>query len=342
MRYSLIGCGRVSPEHIRAAKANGLTIVGLCDVDPLALEENLGFAMDFLGGVPFYTDYRDMLTEQNPQLVAIATPSGLHAWLARECMKYDAHVIIEKPIAMNLKDAQKITSDAEAYGLIACCCFQNRFNPAVRALKSAVDAGRFGKIHSASMQLRWHRGEDYYRQAAWRGTREHDGGAMMNQGIHGIDLLNWMLGEPKKVTALTARLAHDIEMEDVGMAAVQYENGALAQIQCETLRYPGAEEEVLELNGEHGAVRLGGIAGHLVETWRFDDAPPNEEAEMKQMYAKEPETVYGHGHTLLYQDALEAIAQGRPPLAGTTEGARALRIILGAYESAATGKAVRL
>jgi len=339
-RYCLIGCGRVSPEHVRAARYNGLEIAGLCDTDPQSLAENLGWAE--LDDIPVYQNYRDMLRRERPELVAIATPSGLHAKMALDCLEAGAHVIVEKPIAMNLRDALAVQEAAKRRGLTVCNNLQNRFNPAVQALRKAVEAERFGHLYSASMQLRWHRGEDYYRSAAWRGTRALDGGCMMNQGIHGIDLLNWMLGsKPKRVTALTATMARRIECEDLGLALVEYPN-ALASIECTTLRYPGAQEEILEFSGDLGAVRLGGTAGHVVETWRFEGAPADEEAIMRSLYSKNPRSVYGHGHSLLYADVLDAIAEHRPPLSDAKAGAGAMGIILGAYESAETGKAVAL
>ena len=339
-RYCLIGCGRVSPEHIRAARHNGLEIAGLCDIDPQSLAENLGWAD--LDDIPVYGNYRDMLRRIKPELVAIATPSGLHAQMTLDCLEAGAHVIVEKPIAMNVKDALAVREAAKRTGLTVCNNLQNRFNPAVQALRKAVEAGRFGHLYSASMQLRWHRGEDYYRSAAWRGTRALDGGCMMNQGIHGIDLLNWMLDGPVEVAALTARLANDIECEDLGVAAVRYRCGALASIECTTTRYPQAEEEVIEISGARGCVRLGGTAGHVIQIWRFEDNAPGEEEAMCRRYSVEPETVYGHGHSLLYADALEAVARGGQPLVDARVGYAAAAVVLGAYESARDGRAVAL
>jgi len=342
MRYCLIGCGRVSPEHIRAARDTNLELAGLCDTDPAQIDQNLAGEQAFLLGVPVYTDYKEMLSAQKPDLVAIATPSGLHAQMAVDCLNAGAHLIIEKPIAMTMDGAALIAQAAEGTGQMVCNNLQNRFNPAVIALSEAVDAGRFGTLHSATLQLRWFRGEDYYQQAAWRGTRLLDGGAMMNQGIHGIDLLCRMLGEPVRVSAITTRRARPIEMEDLGMAVVEFQGGALASIECTTVRYPGAEESILELNGERGCVRLGGIAGHVVERWQFGDASPGEETAMRAKYATEPETVYGSGHSPLYANMLAAIEKSQPPLVGIAEGARALSIVLGAYESSETGQTVIL
>jgi len=341
LRYCLIGCGRVSRSHITAARNNALDIVALCDTDPGAAQENLG-KMD-VTDIPFYADYTAMLREIKPQLVAIATPSGLHAQMALDCLTSGAHVIIEKPIAMNMADAHRIAEAAEKTGLVAGVNLQNRFNPAVMELKRAVDAGRFGTIYNASMHLLWHRGNDYYNSAAWRGTKAQDGGAMMNQSIHGIDLLNWMLGgNPTEVTALTGTLARNIESEDLGLALLRYPGGTLANLTCTTLRYHGAEEQTLEINGERGCVRLGGSSAHVVETWRFDDNAPDEEQTMRRRYGKNPETVYGHGHSLHYADVLRAINENGRPLVDATEGSRALEIILGAYKSAEKGRSVLL
>ncbi len=342
MRYCLIGCGRVSPEHIRAARQNELEIVGICDIDPAQKNENLAFAADALEGVPFFTDYREMLREARPALVAIATPSGLHAEMALDCIAAGCHVIIEKPIAMNLPDARRIREAAERQCVVVSNNLQNRFNPAVQALRGAVEAGRFGRILSATLHLHWWRGADYYNQAAWRGTRALDGGAMMNQSIHGIDLLNWMLGScPETLTALKGTLLHKIECEDIGVAALRYRHGALATLECMTVMYPDAQEETLLINGTHGCVRLGGTAGHVVERWRFADAAPGEEAEMLQRFAENPTSVYGHGHSLLYADVCQAIADGKEPLVGAAQGESALAIVLAAYESAESGKPVQ-
>jgi len=327
LTYCLIGCGRVAHNHITAAKTHHLNIAALCDINPAAVQENIG---DIDASV--YENYHDMLREVKPALVAIATPSGLHAQMALDCLAAGAHVIIEKPIAMNINDAQKIAMAAKKAGLVAAVNLQNRFNPAVQELKKAVDIGRFGKIYHASMQLNWHRGQDYYDSAPWRGTTALDGGAMMNQGIHGIDLLNWMMGrDPVQVTALTGTLAREIEAEDSGAALLRYPCGALASIHCTTLRYHGAEEQTLEINGKNGCVRLGGTSAQVIDFWRFDDNEPGEDQRMRREFGENPAHVYGNGHSLFYADVLQAIAQKTQPLIDAQEGSRALGIILAAY-----------
>ncbi|MDR1927455.1 MAG: Gfo/Idh/MocA family oxidoreductase [Oscillospiraceae bacterium] len=341
MRYCLIGCGRVSPEHLRAAQGNGLELAALCDVDLRQVKVNLGFAASALAAVPLYEDYREMLRAQKPALVAIASPSGLHAQMALDCIEAGAHVIIEKPVAMTVADAEKIEAAARRKRVVVSNNLQNRFNPAVQALRLAVEQGRFGRILNAALHLRWHRGGDYYRQAAWRGTVAHDGGAMMNQGVHGIDLLNWMLGSrPAEITAFTGRLLHNIEAEDIGMALLRYRHGALASLECMTVMYPAAQEETLQINGTKGSVRLGGKCADVAELWRFEDAAPGEEEAVLAQFSSGSGSVYGHGHSLLYADVLAAIAQGRAPLVGVRQGKRAAGIVLAAYESAKTGKPV--
>ncbi|MCL2194811.1 MAG: Gfo/Idh/MocA family oxidoreductase [Oscillospiraceae bacterium] len=331
MRYALIGCGRVANSHITAARNNHLNIAALCDIDPKPHLQ--------LDDVPRFADYRDMLSALCPELVAIATPSGLHAQMALDCLDAGAHVIIEKPMAMNLADAAKIAEKAKETGLVVGVNLQNRFNPAAQQLKAAVDAGRFGRIFSASMQLQWHRDDGYYTSAAWRGTHAQDGGAMMNQSIHGIDLLNWMMGaDPVQVKAFRSTLARNIEAEDLAAVALQYPGGALASLQCTTLRYHGAQEQILELNGERGFVRLGGSCAQVIDIWRFDDNAPDEEARMRRDFGTSPTSVYGHGHSLHYADVLRAIATGTQPLVNADEGMRALKIILAAYANAPVGE----
>jgi predicted dehydrogenase len=330
----------VSPEHIRAAQTNGLEICALADCVPGQREENLG-AFPGLADTPFYTDYREMLERERPALTAIATPSGLHAVMALDAIAAGSHVIIEKPIAMTLEDADRIAEAAAAKGAVVCNNLQNRFNPAVQELRRAVDAGRFGRILSAALQLRWHRGDDYYAQAAWRGTRALDGGAMMNQSIHGIDLVNWLLGGcPESIAAQKATLLRSIESEDIAVAALRFRTGALASLECMTIMYAGAQEETIQISGTQGMVRLGGSCAQEVEAWRFADSGPEEEAEMRRRYGASPESVYGHGHTLLYADVLAAIREGHAPLVDAAAGKQALAIVLGAYESAESGKTV--
>ena len=341
MKYALIGCGRISPNHIEAAKNNGLEIVALCDIDidnAKAKAESAHLSPD----VKIYSDYNKMLDETSPELVAIATESGKHAFIAIDALNAGCNLIIEKPIALSLADADEIIKLSDEKNLKVCACHQNRFNPAVQATRKALDEGRFGKLSHGSIHVRWNRNKDYYDQAPWRGTWAQDGGCMMNQCIHGVDLLRWMMGdEVEEVYAQTAQQFHHyLECEDVGMAVVKFKNGAIGTIEGTTNVYPKNLEETLYLFGETGTVKIGGTSTNNIDVWDFADQRP-EDADLKGLQ-EATSNVYGNGHTLVYADMMDAIANDRPPYIDGKAGRRALEMILAMYQSAATGVPVKL
>lgn len=341
MRYALIGCGRISPNHIAAAKANGLEFVGICDIDQGAMEEK---ASKFgLGDVPRYTDYREMLKKEKPELAAIATESGKHAAIALDCIEAGCNLIIEKPIALSLEDADKIIKAAKEKGVKVCANHQNRFNKSVQKIREALEEGRFGRMFYGTAHIRWCRDRNYYEQAKWRGTWEQDGGALMNQCIHNIDLLRWMMGdEVEEVIGMTDRLNHPyIEAEDLGLALVKFKNGTYGIIEGTTDIYPKNLEETLYLFGEKGTVKAGGQSVNKIEEWRFEDSPESAEEVIAQ-FGENPPNVYGFGHTPLYADVIDAIANDREPYVNGEAGRRALELVLAIYKSAAEGKAVKL
>ena len=343
MKYALIGCGRVSPNHITAALQNGLEVVALCDLLPEAAAA-LKQRFPELGAVRTYTDHRDMLRAEKPELVAIAAVSGAHAALAVDCIRAGSNVIIEKPIALSLADADLILAEAEKANVKVCANHQNRFNPSVQAIRCAIEQGRFGKLYHATAQIRWNRSKAYYDQAPWRGTWAQDGGCLMNQCIHNIDLLNWMLGsEPVSVTAVTDNLSHGyIEGEDLGLAIIKYKNGAYGTVEGTVNVFGGDLEEVLCLFGERGTVKAGGAINDVIEAWRFADAEPEEEATVKQRFSKAADHIYGCGHTPLYADMIDAIRQDREPYVSGQAGRSALELVLAVYRSSLTHTAVSL
>ena len=270
MRYALIGCGRISTNHIKAAINNGLDIVAVCDI----VEEHIAKVLARHGmeqdtSIRKYTDYHKMIEENPLDIVSVATESGLHGQIALECIKHGIHVIIEKPMAMSLKEADQIIALSEEKGVKVSACHQNRFNVAVQEMRKALETGRFGKLSHGSIHVRWNRGLEYYEQAPWRGTWGQDGGALMNQCIHGIDLLRWMMGdEVESVYGVTKRQFHDyLEAEDVGMAVVKFKNGAVGTIEGTTNVYPQNLEESLYLFGEKGTVKLGGKSTNNINVW---------------------------------------------------------------------------
>ena len=341
MKYALIGCGRISPNHIAAAVANKLEIVAMCDINPdNIVDKKLKF--DLPDTVKEYLDYREMLRKEKIDLIAIATESGKHAQIALECIEAGCNLIIEKPIALSLEDADEIIRKADEKGVKVCACHQNRFNKSIQKIREAVDKKRFGKLFYGTAHIRWCRDHEYYDRASWRGTWEQDGGALMNQCIHNIDLLRWMLGdEIEEVVGMTDRLHHDyIEAEDLGIALVKFKNGAYGIIEGTTDVYPRNLEETLYLFGEKGTVKAGGQSVNVIEEWNFSDMLDDPE-EVKSRFHENPPNVYGYGHTPLYADVIDAIKNDRPPYVDGRAGRRALELVLGIYLSAYKGEFVK-
>ena len=339
MKYAIIGCGRIAKNHLAAAAACGLDIVAVCDLLPDAMQRLLlESGVGIMRRPAQYTDYRRMLAELSPQLVAIATDSGAHASIALDCIAAGADIILEKPMAMSLNDADLIVNASQAAGVKVAVCHQNRFNNASQALHRAVCDNRFGKISHAAVTIRWNRGVSYYRQAAWRGRWESDGGALMNQCIHGIDLLCWLMGgNVSRVYGVCRNRFHPfIEAEDVGLAVLTFEGGAVATVEGSTNIFPENLEETLCIFGERGTVKLGGQSAGRIEHWRFADGMPAPEI------TERIQSVYGNGHTRLYNDMLAAIRQNRAPLVDAKEGRAALELVLAIYKSQKDGRVVRL
>lgn len=344
MNYALIGCGRIATNHIKAVLNNQLNLIAVCDIVPEHMETLLakhGLQND--ASIQRYNDYRKMQAEHPElQLIAIATESGLHAQIALDCIDAGINVIIEKPIAMSMADADEIIRRSEEKKVMVCACHQNRFNVAVQKTRAALEAGRFGKLSHGSIHVRWNRNREYYEQAPWRGTWAQDGGCLMNQCIHGIDLLRWMMGdEVDTVYGVTRRHQHPyLEAEDIGMAVLTFKNGAVATIEGTTNVYPQNLEETLYLFGETGTVKIGGKSTNNIDVWNFADETA---ADAANKGLEEPTSnVYGNGHTSLYADVIEAIETGRKPYVDAIAGRNALEIVLAIYKSAKTGQPIKL
>lgn len=341
MKYALIGCGRISPNHIEAAKNNALEFVAMCDVVPEVMQEKSErFGLD---SVHKYTDYKELLKEEKPELVAIATESGKHATIALDCIAAGCHVIIEKPIALSIADADAIVKAGREAGVVVCANHQNRFNKSVQYMRKALEGGRFGKLSHGAAHVRWNRGKGYYEQAPWRGTWAQDGGCLMNQCIHNIDLLRWFMGDDiDEVMAYTDQINHPyLEAEDLGIAIVKFSNGSYGVIEGTTNVYPKNLEETLYIFGEKGTAKAAGTSDNIIEEWRFDDEQDDPET-VKKQFSENPPNIYGFGHTPLYADAIEAIKTGRAPLVDAEAGKRALELVLAIYESAAEHRPVKL
>ncbi len=341
MKYALIGCGRISPNHIEAAKNNRLNFAAMCDIIPDTMNEK---AKKFnLESTRQYTDYQKMLDVEKPSLVAIATESGNHARIALDCIEAGCNVIIEKPIALSINDADEIIKAGKEKGVVVCANHQNRFNKSIQYIRKAMEEGRFGKLSHGSAHVRWNRGKSYYDQAPWRGTWAMDGGCLMNQCIHNIDLLRWMMGdEIDEVMAYTDRIQHPyLEAEDLGIALIKFSNGAYGIIEGTTNIYPKNLEETLYIFGEKGTAKAAGTSDNIIEEWLFEDGldDPND---VKSKFRENPPNVYGFGHTPLYADVIDAIENHREPYVNAEDGKRALELVLAIYKSAAEHRPVQL
>lgn len=341
MTYALIGCGAIAPNHIRAALENHLEIVALCDV----VEANLHRIAELIpeeqrAHVRLYADYKQMLQELHPQLAALALGSGLKKRVSIDCMDAGAHVIVEKPIALSLEEADEMIAAAKRNGVLLCANHQLRFGTTVRAVREEAARGCFGKLLHGTVQVRRNRNEAYFQAAKWRGTWAQDGGALMNQCIHYTDLLQWFMGsEVEEVYAYTDRLTHPyIEAEDLGLALVKFRNGAYGMIEGTVNVYPSNLSDSLALFGEQGSVSLSGKTLDTVEAWRFASGPADRDSALAEFAISD----MGSGHAPLYADVLHALKTGCEPICSAAEGRKALELVLAIYQSAAEGRPVRL
>lgn len=342
MKYALIGCGRIAVNHMKAAINNELEIVAVCDVLEEKMEELLAkYGLEKDESIKRYTDYKKMVEELQPELASIATESGLHAEIALYCIEKGVNLIIEKPMAMSIEDANKIIDLAEKKNVKVSACHQNRFNVAIQKLRKAVESGRFGKLSHGSIHVRWNRNAGYYEQAPWRGTWEQDGGALMNQCIHGIDLLRWMMGdEIEEIYGATRQQFHDyLEAEDVGMAVIKFKNGAIGTIEGTTNVFPKNLEETLYIFGENGTVKIGGTSTNNIDVWDF--AVETEEDQENKGLEEETSNVYGNGHTSLFADVMDSIENDRKPYVDAVAGRNALEVVLSIYKSQKTAAPVK-
>jgi len=343
MRYALIGCGRISTNHIAAAVRNELDIAAVCDLFPERMEEVLSkHGLEKDNGIKRYTDYTELLDNEKPELVSIATESGSHARIALAAIDRGIPVIIEKPMAMSMQDADEIIRRSREKGVVVSACHQNRFNVAVQKMRRALEKGRFGTLSHGSVHVRWNRNRGYYDQAPWRGTWAEDGGTLMNQCIHGIDLLRWTFGdEVEEVYGKTRQVLHPyLEAEDVGLAVVRFKNGAIATIEGTVNVYPKNLEETLYIFGEKGTVKIGGTSTNNIDVWDFADEDPEDHE--NQGLKETTSNVYGNGHTSLFRDVVDAIHEKRQPYVDAVAGRNALELVLAIYKSSKEDIPVRL
>lgn len=338
LKYALIGCGRISKNHIQTIVANKNKILPIACTDIiLDRAQNAAAKMEkyFPGSkIKAYSSFEKMLENERLDIIAIATFSGNHAEIALKALDYDVNVICEKPMALSTEDCDKIIEKENNTDARLTICMQNRFNPSIQKLREAVQHNNFGKLYHGQISVRWNRNDDYYNQAEWRKTWKQDGGALMNQCSHGIDLLQWIMGgNPKSVYGIIKNFRGIREAEDFGSAIIEFDNNSTGIIEGSVNTYPRNLEMKLSIFGEKGTVVIGGLAVNYIETWRINGKEFKEDC-------VNPQNVYGDGHLLVYNDLYNAIINNKIPFITPRDGKKAVEIILGIYKSFKTGKKV--
>jgi UDP-N-acetyl-2-amino-2-deoxyglucuronate dehydrogenase len=333
-RIGVLGCGRISKNHFEAiARVPGLTLTAVADTDAARAD-----AAGAQYGVPAFHTLDEMLKQGEVDVVTICTPSGLHAAHGVAVARAKKHVITEKPMAISLAQADDLVKACDDAGVQLFVVKQNRLNAPIQLLRRAVDKGRFGRIYMANVTVRWTRPQEYYDAEPWRGTWEFDGGAIMNQASHYVDLMQWLVGPVESVMAKTATQARRIEAEDSGVGIVKFRSGALGVIEVNVLTYPKNLEGSITILGEKGSVKVGGTAVNKIEHWVFADY--DDDDKMVDASNTTPPNVYGFGHEGYYRNVLAVLrGQAKPDTDGRA-GRKSLELILGIYESAKTGREV--
>ncbi len=338
LKFALVGCGRISRKHVDAiAGAENAKLVAVCDIKPERAK-----ALAEKQGVRWFSDIDEMLTAM-PEIdvVNVLTPTGNHPEHVIKIAGHKRHVIVEKPMALRLEDADDMILACDRAGVRLFVVKQNRYNLPVQRLRKVLEAGRFGKMVMGTVRVRWCRRQEYYDQDAWRGKWELDGGVLANQASHHVDLLMWMLGPVESVVSMTATRLVDVETEDTAAVLVRFTSGALGIIEATTATRPVDLEGSLSILGEHGTVVIGGFAVNELVTWKFDTTTPEDETVIEESRTM-PDNVYGFGHQAFIQNAIRTIQGEGAALVDGLEGRKSIEVINAIYESAQTGREIVL
>ena len=335
VRFAIVGCGRISSVHLDAIrKAPDALLCAVCDIVPERAKKT-----GAENGVPYYTDLAQMLERERPDVVMIGTPSGLHGEHASVCAAHGVHILCEKPLEITSEKLDNMIRDCREAGVKLGGIFQRRTYSAAKAAKAAAEKGKLGALVLCDGCFKYSRDMEYYRSDAWRGTWALDGGgALMNQCIHGIDLMIQLCGEIESVTARCGTLARDIEVEDTALVLAKFKNGAMGVIEGTTVLAEG-EDTVFDLNGTEGGISFG---DHSFYKWKTKDGTPMPEVNDSQGGKNCGWVGVSEGHALLVQDMAEAVLQDREPMIPAEDARRAVDVILAIYESSRTGKEVRV
>jgi len=337
IKIAVVGCGRIAEKHFDAIRIhhNDLKLVGVCDQNAKNLQKTV-----IKTGATGFGDLRQLLRESDAEIIALCTPSGLHPEQTIRCAKSGRHVMTEKPMATHWKDGLRMVRTCDEEGVRLFVVKQNRHNATLQLLKRAIEKKRFGRIYMVQVNVFWARQQDYYDSANWRGTWEYDGGALMNQASHYVDLLDWLIGPVQSVQAMTGTLARNIEVEDSAVLNIQWRSGAIGSMSVTMLTYPKNLEGSITILGEKGTVKLGGVAVNEFEYWEFDGDDEDDECVKNASY--ETTSVYGYGHPVYYENVIRTLRGEAEPETDGREGLRSLELLIAAYLSARDGKQVAL
>jgi len=336
IRMAIVGCGRISNSHFESVKKHqdNIELVSLCDIN-----ESIASAHASKYNVKGYSELEYMLKTEALDVVVLCTPSGFHAGQTELCAEHGINVITEKPMATRWEDGIRMVKACDKANVRLLVVKQNRKNPTLQLLKRAITEKRFGKIHMVHINVFWSRSQEYYDQAAWRGTWEFDGGAFMNQASHYVDLLDWLIGPIDKVHSMMST-TRNIEVEDTGVINIKWRNGALGSMSVSMLTYPKNLEGSITILGEKGTVRVGGVAVNHIQHWEFSDTKDYDHEIENVNY--QTNSVYGFGHMLYYQNIVDVFRGKKEPETDGREGLKSLEVLIAAYLSARDGKTISL
>lgn len=339
LNFALVGCGRIAKRHaelLKNGQVDDARLTAVCDIIP---ERAKAFGEKY--DVPYYTDMDEMMKNESVDVVSVLTPSGMHAEHVLRLADHGKHIVVEKPMALRVSDADAMIQKCDEKGIHLFVVKQNRFNLPVVKLRSALESGRFEKLVMGTVRVRWCRDQKYYDQDSWRGTWRYDGGVFTNQASHHIDLLIWMMGDVESVYAKSGTYLVNTETEDTGVVLLKFASGALGVIEATTAARPKDLEGSISILGSGGTVEIGGFAVNEIRHWNFVEESPDDH-DVRKNFSVNPPNVYGFGHQAYLEHVVDCIESGRSLLVSGLEGRRSLEVLEAIYESIETGKEVSL
>lgn len=337
INFALLGCGRIAKRHaelLGKGQIAGARLAAVCDSNASRAQ-----AFSSTYGVPAYVSLDELLADRSIDAVSVLTPSGLHAEHAIAVARSGRHIVVEKPMALTLEDADRMIAAAESARVRLFVVKQNRFNVPVVKAHEALEAGRFGQLVLGTVRVRWCRDQGYYAQDAWRGTWAQDGGVIANQASHHVDMLGWFMGPVASIHARGTTALVDIETEDTAVATLRFRNGALGVIEATCATRPRDLEGSLSVLGSGGTVEISGFAVNEMRHWNFVQAAAGDD-EVLSRFSVNPPNVYGFGHQAYYEHVVSCLNSGNPALVEGKEGRNSLELVVGLYEAMATGREV--